>query len=556
MEGFWVLVDAGVAFSHRLGVEEFSRYRYPHPRADWPVIRQVHGAFRPGSTMLERLNSESLPRLPADVEKPAYDRSRLTPGIVHLGLGAFHRAHQAVMTDLAIEASGDLSWGILGVSLRSRATRDALTPQDGLYTLALREGRTDGQTHEQLRVVGSVLRVMVAEEDPNAVLERIAYPQTRIVSLTVTEKGYSHEPATGYLRWDDPDILHDIENPQRPRSTIGMLVYGLALRRERGLPPVTLLSCDNLLGNGDMLRSLVLAFALRVDVALTAWIDTHCTFPNSMVDRIVPGTDDGDRARIATRLGVQDAWPVVGEPYLNWVIEDKFAAGRPAWETHGGATFVRNAEPYERLKLRMVNGPHATLAYLGTLLGHRTISESVQTPALRDFVDAMMRLEIAPTLKGIPASGLEEYRHRFLARIANPALPHPSAQVAMDGSQKVPQRLLETIRDRLRTGDDFNRLALAVAAWLHYLRGEDEQGARYAIEDPMAARLAKLLSRAEVAARASAPSQAAHRRAMVLAGFKPVFGDLGKKPDFVTALATHLENLREHGVMAAVKAAT
>lgn len=506
--------------------------------------------------MLERLNTESLPRLPADVEKPIYDRSRLTPGIVHLGLGAFHRAHQAVMTDLAMQASGDLSWGILGVSLRSPATRDALTPQDGLYTLALRDGGPDGHAREQLRVVGSVLRVMVAEEDPNAVLERIAYPQTRIVSLTVTEKGYSHEPATGYLRWDDPDILHDLENPHRPRSTIGILVYGLALRRERGLPPVTLMSCDNLRGNGDMLRSLVLAFALRVDVALTAWIDTHCTFPNSMVDRIVPGTDDEDRQRITERLGMEDAWPVVGEPYLNWVIEDKFAAGRPAWETQGGATFVRNAAPYERLKLRMVNGPHSTFAYLGALLGHATISESVQTPALHDFVDAMMRLEIAPTLKGIPNSGLEEYRRRFLARIANPALRHPTPQVAMDGSQKLPQRLLDTIRDRLRTGDDIGRLTLAVAAWLHYLNGADEQGGRYPVEDPLSARLAKLLARAEVAARASAPSQAAHRRAMVLAGFKPVFGELGKSPEFVAALETHLEALREQGVLHAVQAAT
>lgn len=505
--------------------------------------------------MLERLNTESLPRLPADVEKPSYDRSRLTPGIVHLGLGAFHRAHQAVLTDLAMQASGDLSWGILGVSLRSPATRDALTPQDGLYTLALRDGDPDGNAREQLRVVGSVLRVMVADEDPNAVLERIAYPQTRIVSLTVTEKGYSHEPATGHLRWDDPDILHDLDNPQRPRSTIGILVYGLALRRERGLPPVTLLSCDNLRGNGDMLRSLVLAFALRVDVALTAWIDTHCTFPNSMVDRLVPGTDDADRQRITARLGVQDAWPVVGEPYLNWVIEDKFAAGRPAWETPGGATFVRNAAPYERLKLRMVNGPHSTFAYLGALLGHKTISETVQTPAVHDFVDAMMRLEIAPTLKGVPGGGLEEYRRRFLARIANPALRHPTAQVAMDGSQKLPQRLLDTIRDRLRTGDDITRLTLAVAAWLHYLRGEDEQGGRYVIQDPLAARLAKLLSRAEVAASASAPSQSAQRRAMVLAGFKPVFGDLAQTPAFVEALQTHLEALREHGVLHAVKAA-
>lgn len=505
--------------------------------------------------MLERLNTESLPRLPADVEKPAYDRSRLTPGIVHLGMGAFHRAHQAVVTDLAMQASGDLSWGILGVSLRSPATRDALEPQDGLYSLALRDTGPEGQPREQLRVVGSVLRVMVAEEDPNAVLERIAYPQTRIVSLTVTEKGYCHEPATGYLRWDDPDILHDLANPDRPRSTIGILVYGLALRRERGLPPVTLMSCDNLRGNGDTLRNLVLAFALRVDVALTGWIDTHCTFPNTMVDRIVPRTEDGDRERINCRLGLEDAWPVVGEPYLNWVIEDKFAAGRPAWETQGGATFVRKSAPYERLKLRMVNGPHSALAYLGAVMGHPTIADAVNEPALRRYVEDMMRLEIGPTLKGIPDVGLEDYRRRFLARVANPALPQRTQQVAMDGSQKLPQRLLDTIRDRMRNGDDTNLLCLAVAAWLHYLRGQDEQGGRYAIQDPMATALARLLRRADVAAQAAAPSQAAHRRAMVLASFKPVFADLGEAPEFVSNLARHLEALRQHGVAQAVAAA-
>lgn len=506
--------------------------------------------------MRERLNTESLPRLPEDVEKPLYDRSRLTPGIVHLGLGAFHRGHQALVTDLAMQASGDLSWGILGVSLRHSDARDALTPQDGLYTLALRDAGPDGLPREQLRIVGSVLRVMVAEEDPNAVLERIAYPQTRIVSLTVTEKGYSHEPATGYLRWDDPGILHDLDNPLRPRSTIGLLVHGLALRRERGLPPVTLLSCDNLRANGDTLRSLVLAFALRVDVALTDWIDRHCTFPNSMVDRIVPRTLDEDRERISARLGVEDAWPVLGEPYLNWVIEDKFAAGRPAWDVPGGATFVNNTAPYERLKLRMVNGPHSTLAYLGAVLGVKTLCDAVNTPALRSFVDAMMRLEIAPTLRGIPDVGLEEYRQRFLARVANPALPHPVRQVAMDGSQKMPQRLLDTIRDRLRAGDDIGRLCLAVAAWLHYLRGVDELGGSHAIEDPLAARLSKLLSRADVAARSAAPSQAAQRRAMVLSGFKPVFGELGASAGFVSGLATHLEMLRTHGVLRAVQAAT
>ncbi len=506
--------------------------------------------------MLERLNTESLPRLPADVEKPSYDRSRLTPGIVHLGLGAFHRAHQAVVTDQAMQASGDLSWGILGVSLRRPDTRDALTPQDGLYTLAVRDAGPDGQDREQLRVVGAVLRVMVADEDPNAVLERIAYPQTRIVSLTVTEKGYSHEPSTGHLRWDDPDILHDLENPIRPRSTIGILVHGLALRRERDLPPVTLLSCDNLRGNGDTLRSLVLAFALRVDVTLADWIDRHCTFPNSMVDRIVPATEDHDRQRIAARLGVEDAWPVLGEPYLNWVIEDKFAAGRPAWDAQGGATFVRNAAPYERLKLRMVSGPHSALAYLGATLGLATMAEAANTPALRAFVEALMREEIGPTLRGIPEAGLEEYRQRFLARVSNPALRHPLGQVAMDGSQKLPQRLLDTIRDRLRAGQGIDRLSLAVAAWLHYLRGQDERGAVYGIRDPMAGRLARLLSRADVAALAAKPSQAAQRRAMVLARFKPVFGELGESAEFVARLSTQLEALRELGVIRAAQAVT
>jgi len=444
-------------------------------------------------SMLERLNTESLARLPADVEKPAYDRSRLTPGIVHLGLGAFHRAHQAVVTDMAMAASQDLSWGILGVSLRSPATRDALAPQDGLYTLALRDHDADGQPREQLRVVGAVQRVMVAEEDPNAVLERIAYPQTRIVSLTITEKGYCHEPATGHLRWDDPDILHDLENPIRPRSAIGMLVYGLALRRERGLPALTLLSCDNLQANGDTLRSLVLAFALRLDVALTGWIDAHCTFPNSMVDRIVPATRDEDRARITQRLGMEDAWPVVGEPYLNWVIEDKFAAGRPAWEA-AGVTFVANAAPYERLKLRMVNGPHSALAYLGALLGIETIREAAILPALRAYLDDMMRHEIAPTLKGIPDSGLEGYRQRFLARVDNPALPQPTRQVAMDGSQKLPQRLFATAAARRAAGAQPALLALAVAGWLRFAAGAADDGRELPLDDPLAADIRRALS--------------------------------------------------------------
>lgn len=504
--------------------------------------------------MRARLNPQSLPRLPDAVARPAYERGRVTPGIVHLGIGAFHRAHQAAVTDLAMAVSGDLSWGIVGVSLRSPDTRDALAPQHGLYTLALRDAGADGQPREQLRVIGSLLEVLVAPENPGAVLERIAHPQTRIVSLTVTEKGYSLEPATGQLRWDDPDIRHDLAHPARPRSAIGMLARGLALRRERGLGPLTLLSCDNLHANGDTLRRLVLAYALLQDAGLAAWIDGNCTFPNSMVDRIVPRTREEDRARVSERLGVDDAWPVVGEPYLNWVIEDRFAAGRPAWDAAAGVSFVRRAAPYERLKLRMVNGPHSAFAYLGAMLGLRTNSEAAATPALRGYVDDMLRLEVAPTLRGVPQATLDEYRQRFLARVANPALPHLTQQIAMDGSQKVPQRLLAVIRDRLRRGEDFSRLALAVAAWLHYLRGRDEQGQAYAIQDPLAGALEELLARADAAAASASPGRAAHRRALVLAGYKPVFGNLAGQPAFVDALAEHLERLRTLGVLGTLAA--
>ncbi|WP_407848152.1 mannitol dehydrogenase family protein [Bordetella petrii] len=499
--------------------------------------------------MAGRLNAASLAGLPADVARPAYDRRRLRAGIVHLGMGAFHRAHQAPVTDLALAASGDRRWGIVGVSLRSPATRDALAPQDGLYTLSLRDVDAAGRPREALAVIGAVRRVLVAAEDPAAVLAQIAHPDTRIVSLTVTEKGYCHEPATGRLRGDDPDIIHDLVRPDAPRSAIGMLVHGLRVRHAAGRGPVTLLSCDNLPANGDTLRGLVLEFAAAVAPRLRDWIARHCTFPNSMVDRIVPRSSDDDRRRIAARLGVADAWPVVGEPFLEWIIEDRFAAGRPAWDQPGGARFVADAAPFERLKLRMVNGPHSALAYLGVSAGFATVSEAVAEPALRGYLDALMRDEIAPTLPATPGLAPDALRARLLARFANPALPHRLQQIAMDGSQKLPQRLLDTLRDRLRAGAGFERLALAVAAWLQYLGGHDERGASYQIEDPLAAEL-----RARVAAAGEgAAADAARARALV--SYAPVFGDLAGHAAFVDAVARHASIMRRHGARAAAREA-
>lgn len=497
---------------------------------------------------MQRLSPETLDQLPSHVTRPGFDRRALRAGIVHLGIGAFQRAHQAVVNDAAIAASGELDWGIVGVSMRSTDTREALAPQGGLYTVSVLDGDEDGAPREQLQVVGSLLRVLVAPEDPRAVLEQIAHADTRIVSLTVTEKGYSHEPATRALRINDPDIQHDLLHPEAPRTAIGMLVHGLALRHARKLSPITLLSCDNLPSNGDTLHGLVLSFAEHVDPTLAAWIDARCTFPNAMVDRIVPRTTDDDRARIADDLGLEDAWPVVGEPFLEWVVEDRFAAGRPAWDK-GGARFVGSAAPFERLKLRFVNAPQSTLAYLGASSGIETNNLTVAQEPVRRFVDRMMRLEIAPTLGSISGVDFDEFRTRLLARVANPALPHRTQQVAMDGTQKVPQRLLATINDRLRADQPIDHLALAIAAWLHYLRGGDRGVAKYPIQDPLAADLAEHIAEGDAAAEGAADSQEAERkRVAAFAGFRSVFGDLGKDERFVNAVARHSLQLRTLGV--------
>ena len=292
-------------------------------------------------------------------------------------------------------------------------------------------------------MIGALTQVLVAPEDPAAVLARIAHADTRIVSLTVTEKGYD-------------------------AHTIGLLVRGLEARMKHGRGPLTLLSCDNLPHNGERLRARVLAFAEQADAPLQAWIASGCTFPNSMVDRIVPATTDADRERIAQRLGLHDAWPVVAEPFFDWVVEDRFAAGRPAWDA-GGARFVDSAEPYERIKLRMVNGSHSALAYLGLLDGLEMVDQAMATP-LRAFIDRLMRDEIAPTLPAVAGFDIDAQRERLLKRFANPALRHSLRQIASDGSQKLPQRLLDTIRDRLRAGESIDGLARAVAGWMAFVR--------------------------------------------------------------------------------------
>ena len=492
--------------------------------------------------MTQRLQPSALAALPAAVERPSGERDSLACGIVHLGLGAFMRAHLAAFNDGALAEGGDRAWGICGVSLRHADTRDALAPQQGLYTLALRDADAQGAPRQHLRVIGCVHEVLVATEDPAAVLLRIASREARIVSLTVTEKGYCHDPASGALRLDHADIAHDLAHRAAPKSAIGFITHGLALRRARGLGGLTLLSLDNLPANGCVLRGLVLAFAGALgDAALVDWIDTRCSFSCSMVDRIVPSTTDADRGQISDALGVQDAWPVIAEPFIDWVLEDRFAAGRPNWP---GVRYVSGHDDvaaWERLKLRMVNGAHSALAYLGVVAGWTTVDAAMAQPALRRYLDALLKGEVEPTLSGVAVP--PDYRERLLQRFANPALAHRCAQIAMDGSQKIPQRLLATLRDRLAEGAPIAHLALALAGWLHYLRGHDEAGQPYAIDDPLAPALQALLREAE-----ALPDPRA--RADHLTRFAPVFGDLAGEPRLVAALAPALQSLREHGIAA------
>lgn len=484
-----------------------------------------------------RLCRATLDRLPAEVVRPDYDFEGLSTGIVHLGIGAFHRGHQAVYTDAIL--GRDPRWGILGVSLRTGELRDAIAPQDGLYTVSAVDG-----SGARRRVVGASTGQMVAPEDPTGVPLRLAVPTVKIVSTTVTEKGYSHDPATGLLREDDADIRHDLVHIDRPRSTVGTIVSGLKLRHMAGIAPFTVLACDNLPANGATLRGLVLRFATLHDPELAKWIADEVPFPSTMVDRIVPATTDADRASVASALGMEDAWPIVTEPFMQWVIEDDFVIGRPDWASQG-VEFVKDVAPFELMKLRLLNGTHSTLSYLGYLMGRQTVSDAMSEPGIARLVEHMMFAEIGPTLPALAGYDVDAYRRSLIERYRNPALKHRTWQIAMDGSQKLPQRLLGTIRDRLAADAPFDGLALGVAAWMRYVTGIDEAGGPIDVRDPLAARF-------ETLARAAGP--VADRLVPALLGIREIFGtDLPADPRFVGAVHAALDRLFRLGARATVE---
>ncbi|PKH26400.1 fructuronate reductase [Enterobacterales bacterium CwR94] len=475
------------------------------------------------------------------IAPPAWDSARLQPRIVHLGCGAFHRAHQALYQHHLL-ASSDCDWGICEVNLMSASGQllvENLRQQQLQYCVA--EKGADSTT---LQIIAAVKEALHPALDGCAgILRALTRPQAAIVSLTITEKGYCTQAATGELDLTHPLIEHDLAHPTTPKSAIGYLVEALRQRREQQLPPFTVLSCDNLRENGHVARTAVLGFADAIDPALAAWIKQHVSFPCTMVDRIVPAVTAESQQEIAALLGVEDPCALACEPFRQWVIEDNFVSGRPEWD-RVGAQFVTDVAPFELMKLRMLNGSHSFLAYLGYLGGFHTIADTMQHPAYRKAALALMMAEQAPTLS-LPAEiNLQQYAEQLITRFSNPSLQHRTWQIAMDGSQKLPQRLLDSLRHHLNVGTDYRHLALGIAGWMRYVLARDEHGAAIDVVDPLSATFTAINARA--------PEGDA--RVTALLAIEAIFGtDLPANPAFVATLQHTYQQLCQRGARAAVE---
>lgn len=476
------------------------------------------------------------PLLHAQATLPHYNHDVLQSRIVHLGFGAFHRAHQAVYADMLAADHGS-DWGYCEVNLIGGEQQIAdLKAQDNLYTVA--EMSADAWT---ARVVGVVKKALHAQVDGlEAVLAAMCEPQVAIVSLTITEKGYCHAPATGQLMLDHPTIAADLQNPHQPVSAVGVVVEALARRKNAGLPAFTVMSCDNMPENGHVMRNVTCAYARAVSSELADWIEANVTFPSTMVDRIVPAVTADTLSKIEQITGVRDPAGVACEPFRQWVIEDNFVAGRPAWEK-AGAELVADVIPFEEMKLRMLNGSHSFLAYLGYLAGFAHINDCMADSALRDAARRLMLEEQAPTLR-ITGVDLTAYADSLIDRFANPALQHRTWQIAMDGSQKLPQRMLESIRLHRQRDTAWPLLALGVAGWMRYVSGVDDAGNAIDVRDPLSDKI-----------RAIVETSSEEERVTALLALSEIFGtDLPQDPQFVDTITAAYQRIRQSGARQAI----
>lgn len=490
---------------------------------------------------MKRINAENIAELlknKPNVKSPNYKREDIKAGIVHLGIGAFHRAHQAFYTEAVLNSQGG-DWGIIGCSLRSAGVKLQLQEQDGLYTLVER-----GPEGEKFQVIGAIKSVLVGPENPRALLEQMSEENIKIVSLTVTEKGYCHDPASGDLNLNHPDIAHDLNNIAQPRSAVAYIVAALDLRRKKNIQAFTALSCDNLPNNGDVLKKVVTQFAQKLDVALATWIQENVSFPNTMIDRIVPATTADDKKHFEDVMGFRDEGIVIAEPFSQWVIENTFCNDRPRWED-AGALLVNDVDIFEKMKLRLLNGSHSLLAYCGYLSGKNTVSEVMQEPVFVELATLFMDREAGETLETPAGFEVAHYKKQLRERFANPGLRHRTWQIAMDGSQKLPQRLLNTLRDQLKTRGNIDILCLAVAAWIRYVSGVDEAGEPIDVQDPFAAKL-----------RACHDKNSGNIAAIVkdILNIREIFGDdLASSNTFVHGVTDWLTRFYKDGVLNSIK---
>lgn len=488
------------------------------------------------------LREQVLATLPQQVIVPSYRRERLQAGQVHLGLGVFHRAHQLFYTERLLNLADydDYRWGVIGVSLRSPKVQQQLSPQDHLYTLITRSDKPSYQ------IISALLASVVAPLAPLEVLQHLTAASTKIVSLTISEKGYCYQPATGKLQVDHPQIIHDLERPEQPQTALGLLAASLKQRFAAGIAPFTVLSCDNLPQNGRLLRRLLLEFVAVNDSVFADWIRANVSFPATMVDRITPATTAADIELLQHEFGFKDQHPVVTEPFSQWVIEDDFTAGRPQWE-RVGVTFCSDVEPFERMKLALLNGTHSTMAYAGYLSGFDTVADCIADAELGQIIRAMMAEEIAPTLQLPAGVDIDRYQQQLIERYRNPAIQHLTKQIAMDGSQKLPPRLLVTIEKRIAAGRNYRRLSFAVACWCHFLGRRRDNGDSYDIDDPLAASLEQRLAAAGADNRS---------RLLALLAESRIFNEsLAANKDFQQQLLFWYSLMRNSGARAAITAA-
>ena len=462
---------------------------------------------------------------------PGYARDELRTGIVHFGVGGFHRAHEAMYLDALMERGQALDWAICGVGvmpgdLRMKA---ALESQDCLYTLVVK----DAEGGWSPKVIGSIREYLYAPDDPEAVIEKMVEPAVRIVSLTVTEGGYNFSPVTGRFDATNPDVRADLEPGAAPRTVFGLVTEALRRRRDRGTPPFTVMSCDNIQGNGHIAREVFTAFAQLVDPELGTWVGEQVNFPNSMVDRITPGTTDDDRAQIRDRFGVDDAWPVVTEPFSQWALEEAFTLGRPPLEDVG-VQVVPDVEPYELMKLRLLNASHQALCYFGYLAGYRLVHDVAQDALFARFLLAYMDTEATPTLAEVPGVDLDVYKRQLIERFSNAAVRDTVARLCAESSDRIPKWLLPVVRENLAAGRPVQLSAAIVASWARYAEGVDEEGAEIEVVDRLADQL-------------MANAQRFDSDPLAFLRVDELFGDLADDDVFTTVYLSALRSLHDSG---------